>query len=244
MILKPFFRYYGGKWRSVHAGRYPEPRYRSIVEPFAGAAGYSLHYPHLEVHLIDRDPVIAGIWRWLVSTTPDEVRSIPLVDAVDDLPAWVPLGARDLIGFSMNAATSSPRKTLSAGGLRLREQGRKFYGWTHEYRERVATQVPCIKHWRISEGHFDLPIRGARTRFIDSPYNNEAGEHYVYGREYVNFAQLAAWCLAQEGQTIVCEQSGASWLDFRDIGSVKAGPRSRTTAEAVWLSDEHMKEAA
>jgi hypothetical protein len=240
MILRPFFRYYGGKWRAVHAGRYPGPRYRSIVEPFAGAAGYALHYPHLEVHLIDRDPVIAGIWRWLVSTTPDEVRSIPLVDAVDDLPAWVPVGARDLIGFSMNAATSSPRKTLSAGGLRLREQGRKFYGWTHEYRERVATQVPYIKHWHVHQADFTVAdcapasfTGRPHTWFVDPPYEG-AGKHYQYGPEYVNYGVLADWCKARLGEVIVCEQSGATWLPFRDIGALKAGPRSRTTREAVW----------
>lgn len=54
MILRPFFRYYGAKWRAVHAGLYPEPQHRFICEPFAGAAGYALHYPHLAVELIDR----------------------------------------------------------------------------------------------------------------------------------------------------------------------------------------------
>lgn len=38
--LKPFWRYYGGKYRA--APRYPVPLHRTIVEPFAGAAGYSL----------------------------------------------------------------------------------------------------------------------------------------------------------------------------------------------------------
>jgi hypothetical protein len=71
MILKPFFRYYGGKWRAVHRGLYPQPLHRTIVEPFAGSAGYALHYPHHDIVLVERDPCIAGIWRWLKSTTPD-----------------------------------------------------------------------------------------------------------------------------------------------------------------------------
>jgi len=151
ITLKPFFRFFGGKWRAVHAGLYPQPLHSRICEPFAGSAGYALHYPHHDVTLVDRDPVIAGIWRWLISSTPDEVRSIPLVDSVDALPEWVPLGARDLIGFSMNGATSSPRRTLSASARKLREAGRTLYGWTHELRERVATQVPFIKHWHVHE---------------------------------------------------------------------------------------------
>jgi hypothetical protein len=33
-MLRPFWRYYGGKWRA--APRYPAPRYDTIIEPFAG----------------------------------------------------------------------------------------------------------------------------------------------------------------------------------------------------------------
>lgn len=235
MILQPFFRYYGGKWRAVRAGRYPQPLHKHIVEPFAGAAGYALNFPDLDVTLVERDPVIAGIWRWLVSTSPDEVRSIPLVDSVDDLPEWVPMGARDLIGFSMNTA-SSPRRTLSAGLRRLREQGRKFYGWSESLRERVATQVPYIKHWRVNQGDWTLAvqyIRPATTWFVDPPYVG-AGKHYKFGPDHVNYGLLAEWCQRLPGQVVVCEQSGADWLPFRDIGSIKANPRSRVSREAVW----------
>jgi len=42
-MLRPFWRYYGGKWRA--APRYPAPRHDLIIEPFAGAAGYAMRYP-------------------------------------------------------------------------------------------------------------------------------------------------------------------------------------------------------
>lgn len=238
VILRPFFRYYGGKWRAVQAGLYPEPQHKRICEPFAGSAGYALHYPHLAIELVERDPVIARMWRWLVSASPDEVRSIPLVDSILDLPEWVSHGARDLIGFSMNAATSSPRVTLSASARKLREQGRRFYGWTEALRERVATQVPFIKHWRVNEGDYAqfVPHWTAEptTYFVDPPYDTEAGSHYKYGREYVNYAHLGEWCRTRVGQVIACERSGADWLPFRDIGAIKSGPRTRSTREAVW----------
>lgn len=241
MILRPFFRYFGGKWRATRAGLYPAPQFKRLYEPFAGSAGYALNHPHHEVTLVDRDPVIVGIWRWLVSATPDEVRSIPLVDSVDDLPAWVPLGARDLIGFSMNAATTSPRKTLSASARKLRDAGRRFYGWTIDLRERVATQVPFIKHWQVHQGDFSLIAnrpnpRQLTTWFIDSPYEL-MGAHYTFGPKFVNYGVLADFCRSLPGQVIACEAAGANWLPFVDAGSIKAGPRSRVSREVVWIKE-------
>src|SRR5689334_5925034 len=86
--LKPFWRYYGGKWRA--APRYPTPLHDTIVEPFAGAAGYSLRYPDRRVILVDAYPVIAGMWRYLIRVSADEIRRIPEVEHVDALPSWVP----------------------------------------------------------------------------------------------------------------------------------------------------------
>ena len=61
--LRPFWCYFGGKWRA--APHYPAPIHSTIVEPFAGAAGYSTRYPDRQVVLIDKDPVIVGLWRYL-----------------------------------------------------------------------------------------------------------------------------------------------------------------------------------
>jgi hypothetical protein len=71
----------------------------TIVEPFAGAAGYSCHYPARKVILIDASPIIAGIWRYLIAVSPAEVLAIPDIPeggTVDDLP--VCQEARWLIG--------------------------------------------------------------------------------------------------------------------------------------------------
>ena len=151
----PFWRYYGGKFRAVP--RYPKPAHGTIIEPFAGAAGYALRYPDLEVILVERYAVVAEMWRYLIGTTPEEVRRIPTVEHVNDLPGWVPEGARSLVGFAMNSATVSPRLQLSAGLKKLTAMGRRFEGWNATQRERVAAQVPIVKHWRIIEGHFLTP---------------------------------------------------------------------------------------
>jgi hypothetical protein len=156
-MLKPFWRYYGGKWRA--APRYPAPAHRAIVEPFAGAAGYSLRYPERQVVLVERDPTIAELWRYLIGVKPAEVQRIPEVQHVEDLPRRVPAGGRSLVGFALNSGSVAPRRTLSAGRIQLASMGRKFEGWTPALRARVASQVGHVRHWRIIEG----PTRLRRT---------------------------------------------------------------------------------
>lgn len=229
--LKPFWRYFGAKWCAAKS--YPTPLHDTIVEPFAGAAGYSLHYPERDVILVDLYPVVAGIWRWLIQATPDEVRSIPLTDDVAELPSWVPTGARDLAGFAMNAAVASPRRTLSAGCRQLRARGRKFYGWSEAMRERVANQVPAIKHWQIIEGDYTLAPDIEATWLVDATYQKQ-GHHYVHSLAGDDFVALGAWCRARRGQTIVCEGEGADWLPFRPLGEFKSGPRSKRATEVIW----------
>ena len=66
-MMRPFFTYYGGKYRA--APLYPSPTHANLVEPFAGSAGYALRYYDRQVLLVDADPVIAGLWRYLISAT-------------------------------------------------------------------------------------------------------------------------------------------------------------------------------
>jgi len=96
--VRPFFTYYGGKWRA--APRYPAPRYSIIIEPFAGSAGYSLRYYDRQVVLVEKDPQIAALWRYLIKATASDFLNLPDVPegmSVDDLN--VCQEARYLIGF-------------------------------------------------------------------------------------------------------------------------------------------------
>ena len=230
--LRPFWLYYGSKWRA--APRYPKPTNGTIIEPFAGAAGYAMRYPERRVILVDKYAVIAGIWRYLISVSPGEIRRIPVVDAVDDLPLWVPQEARDLVGFAMNHATVSPRKTLSSGLRRLRATRRRFVSWSEDMRERVASQVERIRHWRIIEGDY-ASVDIEATWFIDPPYNNKAGGYYVHSR--LDYTTLGEWCKSRRGQVIVCENEGASWLPFRPFTTLKAGVNGRGSKEVIWTND-------
>src|SRR6185436_18084338 len=166
--LAPFWRYYGGKFRS--APRYPQPAYDTIIEPFAGAAGYALRHHDRKVLLVERYPIVAELWRFLIAVKESEILRIPEVEHVDSLPSWIPQGGRILVGFSMNSAVTAPRKSLSAGRIKLRAMGRNFEGWNAAQRERVASQLHCIRHWRIIEGEYTLAPDVRATWFVDPPY--------------------------------------------------------------------------
>lgn len=237
--LRPFWRYYGAKWAA--ARWYPAPRYDTIIEPFAGAAGYSCHYPDRRVILVDKSPVICGIWRWLIRVEPAEVLAIPDIPeggSVDDLPCCQE--ARWLAGFWCNQGTASPCKRPSAWAL-LSGPGvvaPETRGWLPKVRERIARQVPLIRHWTVIEGDYHGAPDMEATWHVDSPYQ-VAGKHYPFSLKPEDFAALGTWCRTLRGQVMVCEQEGADWLPFVPMAEIHAAPGSqkgkRTTShEVVW----------
>ena len=235
--LKPFWRYYGGKWRA--APRYPKPEYGTIVEPFAGAAGYSMRHYRSDVVLVEKYHVIAEIWRYLISAKEEQVMDIPLVEHVDHLPPWVPQGGRWLVGFAMNAATTQPCKQLSSGRKELRSKGRVFEGWSEQMRARCASQVRHVRHWRVIEGDYYAAPDVEATWFIDPPYQ-QAGRYYKHSSADIDYRGLAEWCRSRRGQVMVCENEGAEWLPFKTFASIKSNQmsgRGGKSHEVLWTSD-------
>lgn len=239
--LKPFWRYYGGKYRA--APRYPKPQHKTIIEPFAGAAGYACRYPDHNVVLVEKFPVIAEIWRYLITVPASEVLRIPAnPQHVDELPAWVPEGAKYLVGWWMNAATVTPCKQLSAGLRRMGTVGgydeyvRRFGGWTEATRLRVASQVERIRHWKIIEGDYHEAPHVKATWFVDPPYNNKAGSYYPHGPSAIDYHELGCWCVDRIGQVIVCENEGATWLPFKPFATLKPGVNGKGSREVIWAS--------
>lgn len=227
--IHPFISYYGGKWRA--ALHYPPPLHRTIIEPFAGAAGYALRYFDRNVILVERNPKVAATWRYLLRASAEEIRALPLIEAeesVEDL--FVCEEARFLIGWWINKGTAAPRCRPSAW---MRSSTHNTSFWGPKIRERIASQVDSIRHWQLIEGDYTDAPNITATWFIDPPYVG-AGKHYP--TRVNDFAALGAWCQARQGQVMVCENVGATWLPFRPFLRTQTNPSSRggkTSYEAL-----------
>jgi site-specific DNA-adenine methylase len=239
--LRPFFGFYGGKWRDA-IKHYPAPEHDTIVEPFAGSAGYSLRYPSRKVVLCEKDPVIAGLWEYLIGVSSEEIRELPDVgrdQTIDDLSVCEE--AKWLIGFWLNRGTSRPRRSPSAW---MRDGVRPGSFWGARVRETVATQVDAIRHWQIYNCSYEeCPVDFAATWFIDPPYEG-VGHHYKFGSTGIDYAELAGWCRSRSGQVIVCENDGATWLPFAKIADVKTTRSDRRSVEVSWHNEPRHAESA
>jgi len=71
------------------------------------------------------------------------------------------------------------------------------------------------------------------TWYIDPPYQF-GGEYYIKSNKHIDFANLAEWCKSRLGQTIVCENTKADWLDFKPMKEMQ-GSMYKTT-EAIWIN--------
>lgn len=227
--MKPLFPFYGSKWRD--AKRYPPPSNGRVVEPFAGSAGYSLFHAPADVLLIDRDPIIVGVWEYLIGASAREIRALPdleVGESVDGLT--VPQEARWLIGFWLNRGSAQPKKTKTAFSARTE---RSQLIWSERARERIAVEVEGVRGWKVVCGSWEqLRLRSPATVFVDPPYV-EKGRYYRY--RDVDYAALGAWASSLP-DAIVCEQAGADWLPFRPLATIKS--TRGTSAEVVYTTRE------
>jgi len=231
--LRPFFTYYGGKWRA--APRYPAPFHNLICEPFAGSAGYSLRHYERNVVLCEKDERLVALWRYLFRATASEIRALPDVPndgTVEDLT--IPEEAKSLIGFWLNKGVAAPCQRPSAW---MRSGIRPKSFWGPEVRNILAAQAGKIAHWKIIEGDYSMLSMNTATWFVDPPYVG-AGKYYRHNSKAIDYAVLAKWCRSLYGQAIVCENAGADWLPFVPFMSAKAThgkQRTGRSQEVVYL---------
>ena len=228
MTLRPFFSFFGGKW--TLAPRYPAPAHEVLVEPFAGSAGYATRYPDRRVVLVEKDPVVAGVWRYLLRAKPSEVLRLPLDP---ELRHQLPPEPRALVGFWLGRARTQPANTSRSAWLRSGRWPSSFWG---EYaRARIAAQVDRIRHWRLIEGDYRAAPDVAATWFVDPPY--VSSRHYR--AKVGDYAELGDWCRSRRGLVIVCEAADerADWLPFKHFHDARSINRAVST-EVAWVQDD------
>lgn len=223
------FSYYGSKSKIVHY--YPYPVHDTIVEPCAGAAWYSLTYPHKKVILNEKNKTIYDIWRWLIEkANSDELLRYSNFFAGDDI-SMLPICQehKDFIGFMINRGSVAPKNIVQKWSCQVAKNPN--WASTVNYAIiRAARLLPKIKHWKIIYGdYFDLPNIPA-TWFIDFPYQF-GGEHYIENK--IDFSFASTWIKGLDGQKIVCENTKANWMQFTPLVQI-TGQRVKTT-EAIAL---------
>lgn len=234
--MRPFFPYFGSKWRLVP--RYPPPEHRLIVEAFAGSACYATRHAERRVLLIDADPVVVGVWRYLIAVRPAELLAIPDVrDHVDELAAWPP-EARWLVGFWLDKGNARPSQRPSSW---MRRGDRCDSFWGPAIRRRLADQVARIRHWKVAEGSFESAPDVRATWFVDPPYSGPCGRRYRHGRRGLQYSAVAHFCRDRRGLVIACEQAGAGWLPFRPLCRARSTHGTAYSNEAVWIGREPLQ---
>ena len=211
---RPFFPFYGSKWRIARL--YPPPS-GPVIEPFAGSAGYSVYFGVRRVLLLDVDPIIVGVWDYLINASQLEILALPMLqpgECVSHLK--VSQEARWLIGFWINRGSSTPRNTLTQFSARTEKSQ---LVWSQKAKERIARQQHYIRHWEVRHGSFEeAPDLGA-TWFIDQPYTTK-GRYYRF--HDIDYAALAEWVRTRSGLVIACDNPAATYLPFESLVNAKS----------------------
>lgn len=205
------FSYYGGKSKIAHL--YPAPRYDTVIEPFAGGASYSVLHYERQIVLNEKDPITASVWRFLLR--PDAMEYVER-----HLPTEVKEGGMvfDLFDEQVdNGLINLVRGEISQGALGETGYRTIITKWGardwHQVKPRLEYWIPKIKYWTLLSLDYSAVENRDATWYVDPPYNNSAGSSYRTND--VDYEHLGRWCVERNGQVIVCENEGATWLPFR-----------------------------
>lgn len=228
------FYFYGGKRRLARF--YPTPTHRTVVEPFAGSAAYSMRHVVPvkgqravdKVILIEKDPRVYDLWVRLLSMDVVELLNYPIPEAGERTSDFLLMTS----ACSNRIARTAEMTVTTRMPIVLKRMFRQ-----------IATVLPHAKgRVEIVHGDYsDAPDIEA-TWFIDPPYHglgtavDSRGMGYAEGCDVrsLDYSALAEWCGGRKGQMIVCEQDGAVWLPFRHLRFARNSIGNKS-AEVCWV---------
>lgn len=214
------FSYYGSKGKIVDY--YPHPKYDKIIEPFAGSARYSLKHFEKDILLVDKYNVIIRVWHYLQNASMQDILSLPKLKRGDSTRNYnLSDVEREFLGFLVCNGVDSPRYNVgSLDGINVERD-----------LKRIASELYKIRHWEIRVGDYKDIENERATWFIDPPYEF-GGQYYKINNKKIDYNDLAVWCKTRRGQIIVCENSKAGWLPFKQMA--KMSGTKYTTTEVIW----------
>lgn len=198
MITGPLFKWFGSKWLSSKT--LPFPKYDTIIEPFAGGAGYSLRHCSKRVILYEKNDHLIKLWNWLIHCATDR--------DILDIPTNIPIGTDiRLIGMSLGQELllKNWQRTNNVGNCwTISPWGNSPGQWTENTRARVADEIQYIKHWAIADNNplYNQAYHGRQfTWFVDPPYLY----NYDYKQPMLDYGELSDNVQRVKGQIVVCE---------------------------------------
>jgi len=196
-ITGPLFKWFGSKWASSKL--LPGPLHMTIIEPFAGGAGYALRYNHHNVELYESNLELIQLWRFLINAKSRDILEIPINLAIGTDIRTIGLSADQalLLKYWQRTNNIGPCYTVSGWG-NLPGQ------WTKATRSRIAVEIEGIRHWKVmgQNGFTAFGNHKPATWFVDPPYQY----NYDYkGKFKFNHEALARAVGTCKGQIIVCE---------------------------------------
>lgn len=227
------FYFYGGKRRLARF--YPAPNHRVVVEPFAGSAAYSMR--HLvpvagqraidKVILVEKDKRVYDTWIKLLAMDVDDLLKYPIPAAGERTDDFLLMTS----ACSNRIARTAEMTVTTRMPVVLKRMFRQIAAVLPHAKDRVE-----IIHGDYSEAP-DIEA----TWFIDPPYHVDGraqskGMGYAEGcNSYaLDYEALGEWCRERRGQTIVCEQTGASWLPFEHLRLARNSIGNKAT-EVYWV---------
>lgn len=225
------FSYFGSKHGL--APHYQPPGFGTIIEPFAGAAGYSVYWarPGQRVFLYDKDPRIVALWETLMGASAAQVLS----DCEEQVAAGIATHPfLTMIEGSGSVRAAGMREELVNDWLKVQ--------WG-QARRRILGVLPLVQSgkWSIECCSYETLENRRAVWFIDppyKPYGTAAGSEYREGASGIDYEHLAAWCKARSGQVIVCEQQPADWMPFRPFrrqnSQATRNIGSQERVEVIW----------
>lgn len=234
------FYYYGAKM--ALAPHYPRPRHRTIVEPFAGSAAYSVRCltegTADAAILRDTDPRVVAMWTRLLTMTPEQVLALPLLE----------VGQSTTDPLAMTVAASNSW----GGARRLTVTDRMALRWPTMLRN-IAAALPYVAgRVTIELGDYTTARQsGPATYFVDPPYQTVAldgtpmpggkrGNGYAGGTRSLDFRALGEWCQTLNGHVIAVDHADADWLPFKPFRGQRstATHLGRKNLEGIWTSGD------